>query len=33
MSDYPWNLKGLRHTIIVYFQKLNGVFGSVELQK
>ena len=23
-------LKGLRHAIFVYFQKLNGVFASVE---
>ena len=25
--------KGLRHAIFVYFQKLNGVFASVEFQK
>ena len=26
-------LKWLRHAIFVYFQKLNGVFTSVEFQK
>ena len=33
MRPVPNLLKGLRHAIFVYFQKLNGVFASGEFQK